>query len=376
MITPRLAKLLRIALLYWRWKQRRTRRAVWVRSYIRRRRQFGEYHRLVSELRFDWGEFREYFRVSRDQFDAILRIIGPKIIRKDTTFRESISPAQRLAICLRYLATGDSYRSLSYRFRVGWCTVSKIVPEVAKAIWEGLVHEYMPVPKEEDWRAIAKEFGERWNFPNCLGAIDGKHVVIQAPSNSGSLFYNYKGTYSIVLLAVVDANYCFRAIDVGAYGRGSDGGTLRDSVFGRALQTGTLGIPPNASLPGAGNLGPVPHTFVGDEAFPLRCNLMRPYPGHSLSQEKRIFNYRLSRARLVVENAFGILAARFRMYRTMMGQHPQNVEACVKATCIASSTIYCGGPWGHTLLQRRENSQPPTSLTSPGKVPTTPPGQR
>ncbi|KAJ8359178.1 hypothetical protein SKAU_G00157030 [Synaphobranchus kaupii] len=313
MITPRLAKLLRIALLYWRWKQRRTRRAVWVRSYIRRRRQFGEYHRLVSELRFDWVEFREYFRVSRDQFDASLRIIGPNITRKDTTFRESISPAQRLAICLRYLATGDSSRSLSYRFRVGWCTVSKIVPEVAKAIWEGLVHEYMPVPKEEDWRAIAKEFGERWNFPNCLGAIDGKHVVIQAPSNSGSLFYNYKGTYSIVLLAVVDANYCFRAIDV------------------------------------------VPHTFVGDEAFPLRCNLMRPYPGHSLSQEKRIFNYRLSRARLV-ENAFGILAARFRMYRTLMGQHPQNVEACVKATCIL-----------HNLLRRTMGTH---SATEAGEQPT------
>ena len=83
----------------------------------------------------------------------------------------------------------------------------------------------MPVPKQEDWRAIAAEFLERWNFPNCLGSIAGKHVVIQAPPCSGSQFYN-KGTYSVVLLSVVDAIYCFRVVDVGAYGKGSDGGTL------------------------------------------------------------------------------------------------------------------------------------------------------
>ncbi|KAM9571566.1 uncharacterized protein ACWYII_000199 [Salvelinus alpinus] len=149
----------------------------------------------------------------------------------------------------------------------------------------------MPVPKEEDWRAIAAEFLERWNFPNCLGSIDGKHVVIQAPPCSGSQFYNYKGTYSVVLLAVVDAIYCFRVVDVGAYGKGRDGGTLRDSAFGQALQDGTLEIPPPASLPGAEDLGPVPHIFVGDEAFPLKHNLMRPYA-------------------------------------------PSNVDACVKATCV------------------------------------------
>ncbi|KAM9504537.1 uncharacterized protein ACWYII_047371 isoform 1-T1 [Salvelinus alpinus] len=127
---------------------------------------------------------------------------------------------------------------------------------------------------------------ERWNFPNCLGSIDGKHVVIQAPPCSGSQFYNYNGTYSVVLLAVVDAIYCFRVVDVGAYSKGSDGGTLRDSAFGQALQDGTLEIPPPASLPGAEGLGPVPHVFVGDEAFPLRPNLMRPYAGRQLPLPK------------------------------------------------------------------------------------------
>ncbi|XP_023845473.1 uncharacterized protein [Salvelinus sp. IW2-2015] len=260
-------------------------------------------------------------------------MVGARIARMDTNYRESISPVECLAIGLRFLATGDSYRTIGFSFRRS--TVAGIVPSVAQAIWDCLVGENMPVPKEEDWSAIAAEFLERWNYPNCLGSIDGKHVI-QAQPCSGSQFYNYKGTYSVVLLAVVDAIYCFRVVNVGAYGKGSDGGTLRDAAFGQALQDGTLEIPPPASLPGAEDLGPVPHVFIGDEAFPLRPNLMRPYTGCQLPLPKpvRIFNKRRSRTRLVVECAFGILAARWRMYRRVLDLSPSNVDACVKATCV------------------------------------------
>lgn len=217
---------------------------------------------------------------------------------------------------------------------MGHSTVCGIVTEVARAIWDCLVEEVMPVPTTDDWRAIAADFSQRWNFPNCLGSIDGKHVVIQAPNNSGSLFYNYKGTFSLVLLAIVDAKYCFRVVDVGAYGRTSDGGTLANSTFGQALRDGTLSIPEDTLLPGAAYLGPQPHVFVGDEAFPLRRDLMRPFPGVNLSPRNRVFNYRLSCARLIVENTFGILSSQWRMYRRVIGMRPANVEACVKATCV------------------------------------------
>ncbi|KAL1268677.1 hypothetical protein QQF64_034040 [Cirrhinus molitorella] len=100
----------------------------------------------------------------------------------------------------------------------------------------------------EEWKAIAEDFQKLWSFPNCVGTIDGKHVTIQAPANSGSQFHNYKVSFSIVLLAVVDARYRFRMIDVGAYGKSSDGGTLSSSTFGQALRHDALDLPPEAPL--------------------------------------------------------------------------------------------------------------------------------
>ncbi|KAK0153279.1 Protein ANTAGONIST OF LIKE HETEROCHROMATIN PROTEIN 1 [Merluccius polli] len=184
--------------------QRRRRRRIWVHEILQGRLQHDEFHRLVQELRLDEGRFQRYFRLDREQFDSLLI----------PTSAARFHPRSVFAICLRFLATGDSYRTIAYSYRVGISTVAYIVNQVTRVIWDALVQEYMPVPTTDDWRGIAEGFRERWAFPNCLGSIDGKHVVIKAPDNSGSLYYNYKGTYSIVLLAVVDSQYCFRVVDV------------------------------------------------------------------------------------------------------------------------------------------------------------------
>ncbi|XP_075723972.1 uncharacterized protein LOC142766040 [Rhipicephalus microplus] len=113
------------------------------------------------------------------------------------------------------------------------------------------------------------------------------------PPHSGRLYCNNKGTYSIVLMAVVDSNLKFVAIDGGAYGRQSDGGTFSNSRFGRALGNSLLCLPPPERLPGDTTIAP--HVFVGDEAFQLRPDFLRPYPGTRLEDDKRIFNYRLGR---------------------------------------------------------------------------------
>lgn len=85
-------------------------------------------------------------------------------------------------IFCRYLATGDTFQSLSFYFARGQSTISKIVAETTEAIWNTLKHDYMSLPQKEHWKAIANRFWEVWNLPNCLGALDGKHIRIQKNS--------------------------------------------------------------------------------------------------------------------------------------------------------------------------------------------------
>ncbi|CAB4024636.1 Hypothetical predicted protein [Paramuricea clavata] len=146
-------------------------------------------------------------------------------------------------------------------------------------------------------------------------------------------------------MALVDHEYRFICIDVGSYGSNSDGGIFAKSELGKALDNNQLHIPPDKHLPGALHLGNMPHVIVGDEAFPLKRHIMRPYPGSDLDDNKRIYNYRLSRARRIVENAFGILAARWRIYQRRIQLHPKNVDKIIKATCVL-----------HNYLQKTSSS--------------------
>ena len=147
--------------------------------------------------------------------------------------------------------------------------VHQIVKNTCQAIAEVLTPIEMAPPTEEDWIQIEKEFYKRWNFPNCVGALDGKHIIIQAPGNSGGIFRNYKSTFSINLMALVDASYHFIFVDIGQLGSNADGGVFRRSSFGQAFLNGELDIPPPKGLPNAPDLGILPYCIVGDDAFPL-----------------------------------------------------------------------------------------------------------
>lgn len=177
------------------------------------------------------------------------------------------------------------------------------------------------MPKNsEEWQKLANEYSKIWNFPMCLGSMDGKHVVIQSPKYSGSEFFNYKGTFSIVLFAVADANYNFTYVHIGCQGRISDGGVFKNTGFARCL---------NKEM-----LKPIPYVFVADDAFPLSANIMKPYSGHQeRGSKQRIFNYRLSRARRVIENVFGILTSVFRILRKPILLEPFKAEKIVQ-TCV------------------------------------------
>lgn len=168
---------------------------------------------------------------------------------------------------------------------------------------------------------MERGFATRWNFPGCVGAIDGKHVMIKCPKRSGSTFYNYKGSFSIILLALVDSNYCFTYVDVGAAGKESDGGVFSRSSLKKAIEDKTINMPKNAVI-------------VGDDAFPLKTYLLKPYSRScALNFQQKKFNYRLSRARRLSENVFGILAAKFRIFEKPIPLSPEKVDKIVLACC-------------------------------------------
>ncbi|CAN7945786.1 unnamed protein product [Ixodes hexagonus] len=231
----------------------------------------------------------------------------------------------------RYLAHGSSQQLCATSYRVGDSTTSGIIRETCWALHRVLDPLYRPAPDRAQWERIAGDFARLWNFPNCVGALDGKHVAIQAPDDAGSDTFNYKGFHSIVLLAACDATYKFTLVDIGQPGRFSDGGVFRDSEMGQSVLSGGLDLPPAGQLPQTQTK--LPFVFVGDEAFPLLPNLMRPFPRRELQLLARLFNYRLSRARRIIESTFGILVARWRIFRQPFQSSPETLEAIVWA-CV------------------------------------------
>ena len=163
--------------------------------------------------------------------------------------------------------------------------------------------------------------------------MDGKHSVIQASAKSGSLFFDYKKSFNIVLLALCDASYQFTAVDIGEAGRQNDGGVFTNSNLGRSIVNDYFNLPQPKKLYSESEFL-FPYVFVGDDAFPMRHNLLKPYSSSNLERVFLIFNYRLSRARRIIENTFGINAARFRIFCRPILSCLETVENITKA-CVA-----------------------------------------
>lgn len=338
----------------------------WVRKTFAKRKQKGEFHLLVKDLLLaDHEYFFTYFRMTPQKYEELLTLIAPHIT-KSSKRREAIEPSERLSATLRYLATGDAQQTIAMSYRISPTTIGRIVMETCQVLWQVLSSKgYITAPNSvKRWKEISREFELMWNFPNCLGALDGKHIVMQAPARSGSEYFNYKKTHSIVLLAVCDAKYQFTLVDIGNSGRISDGGVFENSMIGYGINQHSLSFPENTILKGSDKV--LPYVLVGDEAFPLKPNLMKPYAGGGNSRSERIFNYRLSRARWVIENTFGIAASRFRILRRPIIAKTELVIAITQAIVVlhnylmedtnkGRATRYC--PHGYTDSNGQSNGQ-------------------
>ena len=320
-------------------RQKRTRKAV--------KMWFGHNDTLLVELeQEDLGSYRNYLRMEPETFKEILDRITPRIQKEETQFGNTISPRLRLSATLRFLATGASSKTIGYAFRISYQIFCTFLIEVCQAIIDEFSEEVIVTPTTpEAWKEVAKGYWERWNFPHCIGAIDGKHVALRKPRKSGSEFHNYKGFFSIVLLAIVDSDYKFLYVDVGQTGCGSDAGVFSLTEMFTSLNEGKAGLPEPEPLPGEEDRGrDIGYFLVGDDAFALKPWMMKPIPQRYMAREKRIFNYRLSRARRVVENVFGILSSRFRCLLTTMQQEPDRVATITMACCVLHNLLRLRNP--------------------------------
>lgn len=228
-------------------------------------------------------------------------------------------------------------QEIAFGHYLGASTVSSIIKETTKVLWDVLQPVVLVPPTLEQWKNIEADFFKKWNVPNCVGALDGKHVNIQAPANAGSEFFNYKKQHSIVLMASCDANYQFTLVDIGAAGGSHDSIIFTDSPFGKAILKNELNLPEAKRLPGTDRK--LPHFFVADAAFPLHPNIMKPYPDVNLTPEQRIYNYRISRARRTIESSFGILSQRWRILRTNIIADLATCSNIVMATVVLHNFI-------------------------------------
>ncbi|XP_072182205.1 uncharacterized protein [Diadema setosum] len=260
---------------------------------------------------FDDQEWRKHLRMSRETCEYIAGELRPLLERNNPRGQPLRIPyKKRLAVVLWWLATPTEYRSLATLFGIGISTLCTLTREVCHAIKETLFHRYITLPSGQRLDETIDGF-QRRGFPQCAGAIDGTHLPILAPRDSLADYHNRKGWHSIILQAVVDHNYCFTDVYVGWPCRTHDARVLANSdIFHKAENAGQLSPRENNRLM---NEIEVPVVIIGDPAYPLKRWLMKAYPNTGrLTPNQENFNFRLSSARMVVENAFGRLKGRWR----------------------------------------------------------------
>ena len=288
-------------------RRRRKPQNPWVMSWILQRGERECYRTLLHELiTTDIPGYKNFSRMEPAFFYLIEARIYPHLRKSPTNFRKPQEVGLTLAVTLRHLST---------------------------ALLQEFQHECLICPTDpEDWKSTEEKFRNRWNVLHAVGALDGKHIALKKPKQSGSEYFKYKGYFSLLLLALVDAQYKFLWVNVGASGSSSDAQIFNHSKLRRKIENGTLGLPPQEPLgPGRPNLH---YFFLGDDTFALVPWLVKPYSRGQLNREERVANYRISRGQRVVENAFGILlVGRFRVLLTTMEQRPKVVRDIV-LTCV------------------------------------------
>uniref|UniRef100_A0A034VUS6 Putative nuclease HARBI1 n=1 Tax=Bactrocera dorsalis TaxID=27457 RepID=A0A034VUS6_BACDO len=299
-------------------------RSIWMKA---RRQMFWEVDCQVNSDAF----FKSNFRMKRQSFNKLC-IMLKGLERKNTNYRKSIQLEKRIAIAVYALGSSADYRTIGNMFGIGKSSVCTILIEFCREVWRCLWPLYLnKFPMNEiQLREYLNGF-ESLGFPQVLGAIDGCHIEVRPTTEDAMDYYNDKGRYSTVLLALVDARCRFIYINVGSPGSCNDSSIFESSSLKCQLVQSSLFKDVSKQISSVN----VPVVLLGDSAFKLDEHLMKPYPfrkNQPLNEKK--YNNALSKCHRVVETAFDHLKARFRRVGKGFESHMANTKAVIKACCV------------------------------------------
>ena len=308
-------------------------------------------------------EWRENFRMSRENFLNLCDQLRPFLLRQRTNMRFPISVEKQVAVFLYYVSDEGRYRKVANSFGISRAAVSNIVKRVSMVITIHLGPIYIKFPKtKEEIETAASKFYERHGFPQCIGAIDGTHVFIRRPSENPTDFLNRKNRYSFNVQAVCDYRYCFTDVVVKWPGSVHDARIFANSAINKCLRQEEI---PRCMKVIVEDEDPVPICILGDPAYPLLPFLMKEFPGGGNTAAEQLFGYRLSSARMVIECSFGRLKARFGCLKREMDV-AQGVLPYLIYSCFVLHN-YCeihnervGNDEMQSAMKYDEEFQPPT----------------
>ncbi|KAL1480501.1 hypothetical protein MTO96_050975 [Rhipicephalus appendiculatus] len=275
------------------------------------------------------AHFRQSLRVTPATFSYLVNILTPVLERADTNMRPAVPVAKRIAIGLYRLRSTAEDATIAHLFGVGRSTVNVICREFFAAVIETLEGQWLRMIRRAEMGEHIRKFHRVSGFPQAIGALDGCHIPVSPPEEHATDYFNYKGWYSMILLALVDHQYRFRYINVGSPGRCHDAFVYGRSDFRKLVESDFFKTP--VSIIEGTTVAPI---ILCDQAFPLTANLQKPFANAVTGTRERMFNYQLSRTRRIVENAFGRLKARFRYTSKRMECKIKTAKQAIRAACV------------------------------------------
>ena len=287
--------------------------------------------------------FYDILRMRRRTFDRLVHDLRPYIQGQHTHWREPIGVEKKVVVTLFKLMHGVSIPLVADKAALGKSTVHDILRLVCMAISNQFGH-LVAWPVGRRLMRIAAAFQAKQWFPNCIGAIDGSHIYIAAPSNTivAADHRNRNKSFSILLQAVVDSKCYFTSINTGPPGSLHDSAHFKSTELYRKVEEGIMGGFHDDPLTWDAGL-PFPPYIIADRGYPLLSWCITPFKrgpmGVALTREEVWFNRKHSSTRMSVERAFGILKARFKEIGTKSSLKLDFLPTVVHCCCVLHNIL-------------------------------------